>query len=131
MKKDIRNRKDIEGLVNAFYEKVKADPIIGYIFTERIKMNWAMHLPIMYDFWENSLLYTGSYNGNPMDIHRKIHQLAHLEISHFEQWTKLFIATVDELYEGEKALLAKQRAFSISTVMQIKILEQKQPQNLL
>ncbi len=131
MKKDIRNRNDIEVLVNTFYDKVKADPIIGYIFNQRIKMNWEHHLPIMYDFWENSLLYTGTYNGNPMEIHRKIHQLAHLEKSHFEQWTKLFIQSVDQLFEGEKALLAKQRAFSISTVMQIKILEQKQQQGLI
>jgi hemoglobin len=33
----------------------------------------------------------------------------------------LFTATVDELFEGEKAELAKQRAISISTVMRIKI----------
>jgi hypothetical protein len=42
----------------------------------------------------------------------------------FQQWVHLFTSTVDELFAGEKALLAKQRAVSISTVMQIKILNQ-------
>jgi len=34
----------------------------------------------------------------------------------------LFMQTIDELFEGDKALLAKQRALSIATVMKIKIL---------
>jgi len=33
MKTDIRNRKDIEKLVNTFYDKVKVDAIIGYFLT--------------------------------------------------------------------------------------------------
>ena len=32
MKKDIENRKDIELLVNRFYDKVIADQMIGFIF---------------------------------------------------------------------------------------------------
>jgi hemoglobin len=34
----------------------------------------------------------------------------------------LFTKTVDQLFEGEHADLAKQRAVSIATVMQLKIL---------
>ena len=40
MKKDIETRDDIELLVNSFYEKVKADPVIGHIFTDVFKVNW-------------------------------------------------------------------------------------------
>lgn len=122
MKKDIHTRKDIELLITTFYEKVKADPVIGCIFTEIIKVNWDKHLPVMYDFWENALFYTGSYSGNPMASHQKLHRIFPLNDEHFKRWVLIFTGTVDELFEGEKALLAKERAISISTVMKIKIL---------
>jgi hemoglobin len=70
------------------------------------------------------LFYTGNYNGNPMETHSRLNNLYPLRAKHFQQWTGLFIQTVDELFTGEKAELAKQRAVSISTIMQIKILQQ-------
>ena len=50
MKGDITNRKDIEQLINAFYDKVKKDAVIGFIFNDVAKVNWEVHLPVMYDF---------------------------------------------------------------------------------
>ena len=122
MKPDITDRKDIEVLIDHFYAKVKVDPVIGYIFTDVMKVDWPMHLPRIYAFWENAILFTGSYNGNLMAIHKHIHQIIPLSAEHFKSWTTLFCTTVDELFEGEKAVLAKQRALSISTVMQVKII---------
>ena len=122
MKKDIENRKDIELLITTFYEKVKADSTIGYIFNDIAKVHWEKHLPIMFDFWENVLFYTGVYNGNPMIIHQHLNRVVPLTRAHFKQWEKLFTATVDELFDGANSLLAKQRALSISTVMQLKII---------
>lgn len=122
MKKDIESKADIELLINSFYEKVKADETIGYIFNDVVKVNWEQHLPVMYDFWENTLFYTGKYNGNPMQIHQQLHKRIDFTTQHFQQWILLFQGTVDELFAGEKATLAKQRALSIATVMQIKIL---------
>ena len=124
MKKDIQTREDIKLMVTTFYEKVKVDPVIGFIFTEIVKVNWEKHLPIMYDFWENTIFYTGTYSGNPMESHKRLHRIFPLNEKYFERWVSLFTGTVDELYEGEKASLAKQRAISISTVMKIKILYQ-------
>ncbi len=123
MKRDIESREDIELLVNEFYKKVISDPVIGTIFTDIVKVNWTRHLPVMYDFWENTLFYTGNYIGNPMETHSRLNRLIPLKASYFKQWTDLFNTTVDELFSGGKAELAKQRALSISTVMQIKILE--------
>lgn len=122
MKKDIETIADIQLLVDTFYEKVKADAVIGHIFTEMVKVNWEKHLPVMYKFWENSLFYTGSYEGNPMELHKHLNRAISLSATHFKQWTSLFTTTVDELFEGATAALAKQRAKSIATVMQIKIL---------
>ena len=125
MKKDIRTRADIELLVTTFYDKVKVDPVIGHIFTKVFSVNWEKHLPVMFGFWENTLFYTGSYGGNPMESHRRLHNIFPLNDEHFNRWVLLFTRTVDELFEGEKSLLAKQRAVSISTVMKIKILGSK------
>ncbi|CAN5800215.1 group III truncated hemoglobin [soil metagenome] len=122
MKKDIENLEDIKLLVNSFYDKVKADATIGYIFNDIAKVNWVKHLPVMYNFWENVIFFTGSYSGNPMTAHVKMHSVVNFTPEHFEHWLKLFTATVDELFAGDKAELAKQRATSIATVMQLKIL---------
>lgn len=127
MKKDIEHIEDIKLLVNSFYDKVKADAGIGYIFNDIAKVNWEKHLPVMYNFWENILFFTGSYSGNPMTAHVKMHKLVHFTTEHFERWLKLFTSTVDELFEGDKAELAKQRAISIATVMQLKILHEYNP----
>jgi hemoglobin len=123
MNRDIETRDDIELLIRQFYEKVKRDSVIGYIFTDLARVNWDKHLPVMFDFWENTLFFTGTYTGNPMKSHQRLHQLYRLNEKHFLQWVQLFTSTVDELFAGEKAELAKQRAISISTVMRIKIIQ--------
>jgi hemoglobin len=123
MQKDIENRKDIELLVNSFYDKVKTDSVIGHYFTKVIPVNWEKHLPVMYDFWETVLFYTGTYTGNPMLKHMAIHEMSHFTKNHFLQWTYLFNQTVDELFKGPNADAIKERSQNISTVMQIKILK--------
>lgn len=122
MKKDIRNRKDIENLVNTFYEKVKTDEIIGYLFTDIAKVNWELHLPKMYDFWENVLFQSANYNGNPMVVHKNLHQKSTMNQAHFQQWRELFNQTVDSLFVGTKADEIKNRAMNISAVLMHKTL---------
>ncbi|MBK8521224.1 MAG: group III truncated hemoglobin [Chitinophagaceae bacterium] len=124
MKNDIASRKDIEILVDEFYSKVKQDEQIGFIFSDIAMVNWEKHLPVMYDFFENMLFYTGSYTGNPMELHKHVNRLFPLTEEHFRQWNHLFSTTVDALFEGTTANLVKQRAKSIAAVMQIKILKE-------
>jgi len=123
MKKDIEDRKDIELLINSFYDKVKQDAIIGSFFTEVVQVNWEKHLPVMYNFWENIVFQTGSYNGNPIDKHLELNKKSLITMEHFQRWILLFNETVDELFLGTNSELIKQRALSIATVMQIKILQ--------
>lgn len=122
MKKDILTREDIEILVNAFYEKIRKDELIGFIFTDISHVSWEKHLPVMYNFFENMLFFTGSYTGNPMEIHKHINRLFPLTPAHFMKWILLFNTTVNELFEGKTAELVKQRVKNISTIMQIKII---------
>lgn len=116
---DINNRNEIEVVVNTFYDKVREDDLLKMMF---IDVNWQKHLPVMYDFWDNVLFYTGKYNGNPMAKHQMAHQQNPLTAELFKRWLDLFSATIDELYNGPNAQLLKERAHSIATIMQIKII---------
>ena len=131
MKRDISNRADIEQLVNTFYNKVRGDEVIGYLFNEVANVNWEHHLPRMYDFWENIIFQTAGFKGNPMAAHVQLHQKSSLSKEHFDRWQQLFFATVDELFEGEKAEMTKQLATSIATMMQIKVLYPNDPKSIL
>jgi hemoglobin len=122
MKTDIRNRKDIEKLVNVFYEIVKNDATIGYLFNDVARVNWELHLPKMHDFWENILFYTGNYEGNPMAKHKELHEKSTMTKAHFQHWIDLFNKTVNYHFEGPKAEEIKNRAMNIATAMMYKTL---------
>lgn len=56
-----------------------------------------------------------------MQPHLVLNQKSPIENHHFDAWLRYFNETVDELFDGEKAFFAKERALSIATVMKIKI----------
>lgn len=121
MKKDIQNRTDLLLLVTRFYEKLLADDSINYLFTEVTKIDLDHHLPVLVDFWDSILFQSDTYRKNAMQPHLTLHQQSPLQKHHFETWLRYFKESVDEFFEGETAFLAKERATSIATVMQIKI----------
>ncbi len=118
---DIENRADIEKLIVSFYEKVKLDTTIGFIFNEVVAMDWPHHIPVIVDFWETILLDNPVYKKNAMEVHYDLNKKVSLKKEHFTSWLYLFTSTVDELYEGEIAMLAKTRAKSIADVMLFKM----------
>jgi hemoglobin len=122
IRKDISEAGDIRLLVNSFYEKVRKDPEIGPIFNDIARVDWEHHLPKMYAFWGNVLLQKGDYSGNPMTTHLELNALTPLTKAHFDRWLKLFRETIDEHFEGEIAERARQRSLSIATIMQMKII---------
>ncbi len=125
MKKDIQNRDDILLLMQQFYEKLLADESISYIFTDVAKIDILQHLPVLVDFWETVLLQTGGYRKNVMQLHINLHRQTPLQKHHFKTCLGYFSETIDSLFEGETATLAKQRAQSIATMMQVKIAQMK------
>ncbi|MFY0598307.1 MAG: group III truncated hemoglobin [Cyclobacteriaceae bacterium] len=122
-KSDILTRKDVELLIDSFYKRVVKDDMIGFFFNDVIRLDWQKHIPVMYDFWESVLFQKPTYRGNPLQKHLHLHQLHALKKEHFDQWLLLFSKTLDDLFCGEKTELAKTRALSIATVIQIKIAE--------
>lgn len=126
-KKQITSRADIQLLVDNFYEKVKSDAVIGYIFQDIARVDWDKHLPIMYDFWEQLLLDSNRYGRNTMAPHFALNQKIGLQPVHFDRWILLFETTVNELFTGEKAELAISRGRSIRDIMQFKMQQINQP----
>jgi hemoglobin len=118
---DIQTRTDLEEMLTAFYTKVFKDDVISHFFTEVVPLDLEHHLPLITDFWESVLLEAKGYRKNVMEVHQNIHSLSAIDKKHFDRWVQLFTQTVDEFFEGAKATLAKQRAQSIATMMNIKM----------
>lgn len=111
---DITTPTDVKTIVDCFYAEVKNDKLLSPFFTE---VNWATHLPIMYNFWCNVLFYDGSYDGNPMVKHQWINKKSPIGKKHFTHWIKHFNHSVDGLYVGKNASLLKARANAMANIM--------------
>jgi hemoglobin len=118
---DIASRGDVERLVDAFYETVRGDALLGPIFDEVARVNWERHLPKMYDFWEGVLLGGSSFRGNPLAVHIALAARVPLGPREFNRWLALFHQAVDASFCGPIADEAKARASRIAAVMQYHI----------
>jgi hemoglobin len=117
MKKDISDIEDIKLMVNAFYDQIRENEVLGPIFNGIIQDRWPQHLEKMYTFWQTILLEEHTYFGSPFPPHAKLP----VDASHFEQWLQLFNQNMDNLFEGTKADEAKWRAAKMAQMFQIKI----------
>ncbi|MBA5628378.1 group III truncated hemoglobin [Moheibacter lacus] len=116
-RKDIEKLDDVKVLVDTFYGKVRQDELIGGIFNDIIQDRWPEHLEKMYKFWQTVLLEEHTYSGRPFVPHLKMP----IEKEHFDRWLELFFATVDELYLGQKADLAKWQGNRMAEMFLLKI----------
>lgn len=82
----------IARLVDGFYDRVRADPLLGPVFNQRIS-DWGPHLEQMRLFWSSVALMSGAYHGRPMPKHLPLPVDAH----HFDRWLELFEATARDL----------------------------------
>jgi hemoglobin len=97
-KPDLQGRPEIEKLVNTFYDRVRADAVLGHIFDQVAQTNWETHLPKMYAFWETVMFRSGGFTGNPLAAHAKLVALTDMGRDKFDHWLKLFCGTVDDLF---------------------------------
>ena len=117
MNRDIHNIEDIKLLVDSFYARIRSDTLLKDIFNSKIEDRWSEHLEKMYRFWQTVLLEEHTYHGSPFVPHAKLP----VEQEHFEQWIRLFNATVDELFTGEKATRAKWQGARMAEMFYYKI----------
>lgn len=82
----------ISRLVDAFYARVRADPLLGPVFDARIS-DWEPHLQQMRLFWSSVALMSGAYHGRPMPKHLPLP----VDAVHFDRWLELFEQTAREV----------------------------------
>lgn len=130
-KKDIQNRNDVFLLVSEFYKKVRKDDVLGPFFN-RVITDWPSHIERLTTFWETSLFMTrkleNRYYGNPLQVHINVDEENNNMITelHFGLWLNLWFQTLDELFEGEYAQNAKNRARKMGSFMYLNIFQARQ-----
>ena len=111
---DIETVDDCERLVRAFYGKALTDDTIGFLFTDIAKLDLEAHVPEITSFWATILLGAQSYSGGAFRPHAQLNQKVRLRSGHFERWLFLWRQTVDELFAGDRAELAKSHALRVA-----------------
>lgn len=104
----------LQELVHRFYDKVRADAVLGPIFAARIS-DWGPHLEKMVAFWSSVALMTGRYHGRPVQAHAGLP----LTQAHFDRWLGLFRETADEICTPAGARHLVERAERIARSLRI------------
>jgi hemoglobin len=121
MNPDIQTRADLDRLTHRFFEQLLDQATFSQFFFEVANVKLGEHLKRFTDFWESALFKTGGYNSDMMVFHMDLDNMMRIEKDHFEQWLSTFNATVDDLFEGEKANEIKEKARAIAIVLEMKI----------
>lgn len=106
----------IARLVDAFYDRVRGDPLIGPVFDERIS-DWGPHLEQMKLFWSSVALMSGVYHGRPMPKHLPLP----VDARHFDRWLDLFEATAADVCPPAAAAHFIERARRIAESLELGI----------
>jgi hemoglobin len=112
--KDIETEEDISFWLHRFYEKLLSDPVTAPKFED---LDLKAHMPKLVQFWAFVLLDKPGYTTNVFEKH--IH--LNLEKVHFDLWLQYFRETIEQLFVGEKAEMAKQRVTLLATTFMHKI----------
>jgi hemoglobin len=107
---------NIRELVYAFYDRVRADPLLGPVFDAVLEGRWDEHLPKMCTFWGSLVLGDKRYRGNVQQAHQP---LPGLEPRHFSRWLHLFLDTVCDRYEPAAAVRFMEPALRIAQSLQL------------
>src|SRR3546814_11030824 len=103
---ELCTEEEIKTLVYGFYDRVRADAMLGPIFNRHIH-DWDTHLGIMVRFWSSLLLGTGTYSGTPMPKHIA---LPGIEAAMFTQWLALFRQTTHELPNRDRKIFVSAKS---------------------
>ncbi|WP_341897081.1 group III truncated hemoglobin [Ferrovibrio terrae] len=75
----------VQALVETFYTRAHADPLLGPFFAATIA-DWQEHLATVGAFWSRALIGTDRYRGCVMSAHTHLRMTS----AHFERWMALF-----------------------------------------
>ena len=105
-------------LIEHFYERVRADPLLGPVFGAAVH-DWDDHHARLADFWSSVMLTTGRYKGNPVALH-----LIHADSmtpDRFARWLALWRQTTDERLDPAAAAAMQAKAARIAESLQLAV----------
>lgn len=104
-------------LVDAFYARVRSDPLLGPVFAAAIpEAKWPEHLATLQRFWSSVMLTSGRYSGNPVAVHRAVQGM---DRALFPHWLALFETTARDLFTPDLAAAFARKAQRIATSLQL------------
>ncbi len=120
MKRKIETRSDVAFLVRTFYSSARQDEMLGPIF-DRFVQDWEAHFEHLTDFWEGNLFFfvKNKFTGDAKAAHNRVDEVLGntLTMEHFGRWLNLWLATLDEHFEGETAERARSQARKMATFL--------------
>lgn len=117
----------IDMQMREFYAAIRAHPVLGPIFQERIgksKDAWAVHEDKIARFWRNAILHERSYDGRPQQVHMATPSVMP---EHFPVWLDLFEETARQVLPATAAIPWIALARRIGAGMQRGVAQARQP----
>jgi hemoglobin len=108
----------LKALVDAFYAKVRLDPLIGPVFNGAIA-DWPEHLDKLQAFWSSVMLTSGRYKGRPLPAH--VQHANSISPASFERWLALWGETTDEMLDAVSAAALQDKAGRIAESLSLGI----------
>ena len=107
---------DLQQLVDAFYAKVRLDPVLGPVFGRAVT-DWPEHLEKLGAFWSSVMLTSGRYKGNPVAAH--LRQARAIEPAMFDRWLDLWRETAREALTVSDAAAVIEKAERIAESLKL------------
>lgn len=114
-------------MVARFYAEVAQDALLGPVFNDVARVDWADHIPKLTAFWCRALFAQPGYEGNPYRAHREVHARHPFTAAHFERWLELFHDTLDLGWAGPQVARAKALATRVADVHRRQLVEEDVP----
>jgi hemoglobin len=114
--RDLDDPTEIAEMVRRFYADVAQDDLLGPMFNDVARVDWAEHLPKLTAFWCRALLSMPGYQGNPYRAHQLVDARRPFTRAHFERWLDLFHTTLDLGWAGPRVEQAKALACKVAMV---------------
>ncbi len=114
--RDLDDPAEIAEMVRRFYQDVAQDDLLGPIFNDVARVDWADHLPKLTGFWCRALLGIEGYRGNPFRAHAEINDQHPFTTQHFERWLQLFGDTLELGWTGPNTDRALALATNVAAV---------------
>ena len=118
MRFDGITEESLRHLVEAFYAKVRMDPLIGPVFNAAIA-DWPEHLDKLQCFWSSVMLTSGRYKGRPLPAHLK--HADGISAPSFERWLEIWRETTGEMLDPGSAAALQEKAGRIAESLSLGI----------